>query len=94
MEDSKGRMRVVIRGKHYFLDHVSGLAQLGETDAPSIKSKEMRIRKSLKGKERLEIYIHEMQHAGQWDLDEEVVSQLAHDMANVLWKIGLRFSDE
>ena len=34
--------------------------------------------------------IHELTHAGLWDLDEEVVEEFATDLSRFLWRLGWR----
>jgi hypothetical protein len=45
---------------------------------------------ALGGSKELEVLIHEMLHAGHWDLAEEAVDETARDIAAALWKIGFR----
>lgn len=66
----------------------------GECDDPDALGKEIRILSSLSGKEKLEIVLHESLHAVFWFLAEEVVARVAEDLANFLWRLGLRWEDE
>ena len=42
----------------------------------------------------LELLIHEVYHALNPQYDETVVERHAKDMARLLWKMGLRFTEE
>ena len=85
--------RVKIRGKYWWLKFVTAKethGHLGECDHPTVSEKSIRIRKTLKGENRLDTIIHELLHAGQWDLNEEAVEELASDIARVLTALGYR----
>jgi hypothetical protein len=58
----------------------------GSCDPPTKRNKKIRILKSLKGEELLEVRLHEIFHAGLWDIDEEVIAELARDAARACWK--------
>lgn len=60
----------------------------GLCDAPYNKNKHILVHEDLRGEERLEVLIHEMLHAGVWDLAEEAVGETARDIARVLTKLG------
>jgi len=45
---------------------------------------------NLKTKRLMEVLIHEGLHAGCWVLDEPAVTAIAEDIANLLWKCGVR----
>lgn len=66
----------------------------GLCDAPSTKGKTIKIAKHLEGEERLEVLIHEMLHAGLWDLAEEAVAELAKDLARELTRLGYEQQDK
>ena len=53
-------------------------------------TKKILVDSRLKGKDRLDVLIHEMLHAHHRQLSEEAVTQTASDIAEVLWKIGYR----
>ena len=69
--------------------HIRGLC-----DPPEKKKKAIQIDKKLEGEEKLEVLLHEMLHAGLWDLSEEAVEELATDLARELTKIGYVHKDE
>ena len=83
-------MRIRILGKFWQLRFVSALGgdKRGDCDAPTVKGKEIRILSTLKGEERLEILLHEMLHAADWNQDEEWVNDTARDMAKAVTKLG------
>lgn len=41
-------------------------------------------------KEGLAILMHEMIHAGNWNLSEKKVDQMAADQSSLLWRLGYR----
>lgn len=65
----------------------------GRCDSPELTNKKIRVRPSLKGERGLTVTIHELLHAGQWNLDEEFVTNLAEDIGKVLWNLGYRSTD-
>lgn len=81
-------MKVTIRGKRWNLEFVRMRKNWGECDPPDKSGKAIRIRSSLTGQDRLDTIIHEVLHAGHWELKEDVVEQLASDMARILTKLG------
>ena len=81
-------MKVTIRGKRWNLEFVRLRTNWGECDPPDKPGKSIRIRSSLTGQDRLDTVIHEVLHAGHWELKEDVVEQLASDMARILTKLG------
>lgn len=88
-------MRVTIRGKRWTLLFVKDLPNndRGQCHGPHIKNKKIRIRERLRPKTTLEILIHEMLHAADWDKDEEWITEVAEDIARVLWRLGYRKLD-
>ena len=85
-------MQITILGKRWELKITSHLSRdcRGECEPPDSPRKEIRIRKSLKGREFLEITLHEILHAADWSKDEEWIEQVADDISKVLWKLGYR----
>ncbi len=84
---------VTIAGKEWLLRHVTPKAMqhkdhIGECDPPDTTGKEIRILRRLKGEEHLEVSIHEMLHAANFGLKEEVVDAWARDVARVLTLLG------
>ncbi len=63
----------------------------GECDWPTRKNRAIRIRKGMKPRAELETLIHECLHAGQWyQLPEEWVEQMGHDLARIIIRLGWR----
>lgn len=82
-------MIVKIRGKEWVLRFCKMPRKLrGLCDAPDTKGKTIKIESKLEGEEKLEVLIHEMLHAGLWDLAEEAVAELAVDLARELTRLG------
>lgn len=82
-------MRVTIRGRYWRLVRgrlprdVDGLC-----DPPAALAKSITIRKGLPMRDELRVLIHEMLHAGLWDLDEQAVDEISTDISNVLMRDG------
>jgi len=70
----------------------------GDCDPPNVKRKTIRIRDSLRRTERqrrlMEVAIHEILHAAAWPIREDIVTQGAEDIADVLWKLGYRRTEQ
>jgi hypothetical protein len=67
----------------------------GLTEGPWLNHKRMFLRHGLRsGRRRLENAIHEFTHAADWPKDEEWVTVFGHDLANFLYALGLRFTEE
>lgn len=84
-------MNVTIRGKRWrllFERIKDSLNVWGYCDAPTNIGKTIKIDSRLHGQHRLEILIHELLHAGSWDLSEETVQEFAEDCARILTKLG------
>jgi succinate dehydrogenase flavin-adding protein (antitoxin of CptAB toxin-antitoxin module) len=62
----------------------------GQCSNPKYKNRKITIDASLRGLRELEVLIHEMTHAGLYDLDEHAVTEMAHDVATLLWRLGYR----
>lgn len=91
MGESKKKHYITMLGKKYALKRISYLGDArGDCDPPDAPNKCIRIASGLKGKEELEVLIHECMHAAQWHLDEEFVEKISLDLANVLWRFGWR----
>jgi len=87
-------MFVTIRGKRWNLRFVPNLGtDNGRCDSPDTPNKTIRIQQGLGSFDELETIIHEMLHAGQWDMSEEHTAGLAHDLASAMWRLGWRKAD-
>jgi hypothetical protein len=60
---------------------------------PQDKNKEIRVRRVIAGKERLETILHEARHAIYPDEGESSVDCHGKDLANLLWRCGYRHTD-
>lgn len=85
-------MHITILGKRWELKITSKLSRdcRGECEPPDSVKKEIRIRSTLKGREFLEVLMHEILHAADWSKDESWVERVADDMSAILWKMGYR----
>ena len=86
-------MQITINGKRWQLVRSRLKNDDGQCDPPDWPNKAIRIDKRLKGLHKLDTEIHEMLHAGQWNLDEEFVEKLAGDIARALYRMGYRDSE-
>jgi len=57
----------------------------GSCSRPDRTPRTILVRDDLRGKRLVDALIHELLHAGAWVLDEEVVEELATDIARVLY---------
>ena len=64
----------------------------GECDDPSVSKPEIWINRNLKQKDMLDTTIHEVLHAIRPELSEEAVLETATIVANVLYKLDVRFT--
>ena len=83
-------MRVRIRGKQWTVKRERLSSARGICDHPEEPGRTIRIAKSLKDAEELEVLLHEMLHAAFWDLDEGVVETVSEDLSAALWRMGYR----
>jgi len=97
MPKSKRTVRsVTLRGKRFAfkkMKKIDSVGSIGECDDPTNPGKAIKIHKSLKGFEELEVTIHEMLHGCFWDLDESVIDQVGVDISKALWRLGYRKTD-
>jgi len=67
----------------------------GMTEGAWLRSKRMFLRHGLRSdKRKLENAIHEFTHAADWSKDEEWVHQFGHDLANFVYALGYRCTEE
>lgn len=84
---------ITVRGVAYTLLFTDDLPpeQDGLCDSPRNRAPRfIKIRKTLRGKRMLEIILHELRHAQDFDLDEQVVTDIAEEEADLLWQLGYR----
>lgn len=85
---------ITMRGKRYRFSLKRLKTARGLTDHPDAKNKEVCIDRGERGKKLLATLIDELIHCAMWELDNEIVDVISDDMAEVLWRCGLRFVDE
>lgn len=86
-------MRIKLFGRYWdlFRDNDSlTRTQNGLCDPPEKQGKKITVRKSLRGQAELEILVHEMLHACDFHKDETWIDTTAHDITQVLWRLGYR----
>ncbi len=89
-------MRVRVRGKLWRLlfERLPKSADyFGVCDAPNVHNKAIRVDRRLSGEKRLEVVLHELLHAGHWDMSEEAVEEFARDAARILTRLGYHNGD-
>lgn len=57
---------------------------------PDEQDRGIRIRNSIKGKDRLETILHEALHGIYPDEDEKTISRSGRELAQLLWRCGYR----
>jgi hypothetical protein len=85
---------VTIRGKRYNFVVKKLKAARGLTEHPDTKNKTVYIDSRERGKELLATLIDEFFHCAIWEVQNDIVDEISDDMADALWRCGLRFSDE
>ncbi len=90
-------MQITICGKRWelkFLKRVDPANSLGLCEHPREYRKAICIKAGLEPREELDVLLHELTHAGAFDLlDEGYVDQWATDAAKILWRLGWRKTD-
>jgi hypothetical protein len=85
---------VTIRGNRYNFVVKKLRAARGLTEDPSTKNKTVYIDEREQGKELLATLIDEFIHCAIWELRNDVVDEISDDIADALWRCGLRFTEE
>lgn len=94
MKDLKKIKTITIKGKRYNFV-VSRLRNArGLTDHPKTKNKTVYIDEREKGKKLLATLVDEFIHCALWELRNDEVDQISDDIADALWRCGLRFKHE
>ena len=83
-----------MRGKRYRFSVKRLKTARGLTDHPQAKNKGVFIDRGERGKKLLATLIDELIHCAMWEIDNEIVDVISDDMAEILWRCGLRFVDE
>ena len=85
---------ITIRGKRYNFVIKKLKDARGLCEHPKTKNKTVYIDEREKGKELLSTLIDEFIHCALWEIQNDVVDVISDDMAEALWRCGLRFQDE
>lgn len=85
---------VTLAGNRYNLVVTRLNEARGMTEHPHKKNKTVYIDEDERGKELLATLIDEFIHCAVWEIDNDVVDMISDDMANALWRCGVRFKDE
>ena len=85
---------ITIRNKRYKFVVKKLRHARGRTEHPDTKNKTVYIDSREKGKALLSTLIDELIHCAIWDIQNEIVDEISDGMADVLWRCGLRFTDE
>lgn len=90
--DPSGHMRINLGGKYYNFQFTDDLPAnlVGECSDPNLPNKYIKIRKNLKEKLEIDTIAHEIIHRFNFNIDEEVVTETATAIAEVLWRVGYR----
>lgn len=94
MRDIEKIKTVKIRGKRYNLKLKKLRAARGLTEHPETKAKTVYIDERERGKELLATLIDEFIHCAIWEIQNDIVDEISDDMADALWRCGVRFRDE
>lgn len=85
---------VTICGKRYNFK-VKRLKDVrGMTEHPSTKNKTVYIDDREEGKQLLATLLDEFIHCAIWEIGNDVVDEISDDIAEALWRCGLRFEDD
>ena len=94
MRDIEKIKTITVRGKRYNFVVKKLRVARGMTEHPLTKNKTVYIDARERGKELLATLIDELIHCAVWELENSVVDDISDDMANILWRCGLRFKDD
>ena len=85
---------VTIRGKRYNFVVKKLKGARGMTEHPDTKDKTVYIDSREQGKDLLATLIDEFIHCAIWEIQNDIVDEISDDIADALWRCGLRFVDE
>jgi hypothetical protein len=85
---------ITVRGNRYRFVVKKLQNARGMTDSPKVKNKTVYIDSRERGKDLLATLLDELIHCAMWDIENDVVDEISDDIADVLWRCGLRFKDE
>jgi hypothetical protein len=94
METLKKIKTITIRGRRYNFVVARLKNARGLTDHPKTKNKTVFIDEREKGKKLLATLVDEFIHCALWDLRNDEVDRISDDIADALWRCGLRFKHE
>lgn len=82
----RNRHRIVINRQRWLLDTAAKLPndRWGDCSDPAKKNRKIRVSKSAKGNQWLEVLLHELIHARWWALCETEVTAFAKELAAIL----------
>jgi hypothetical protein len=85
-------MRIKLRQSRWTLERMDlGPNVRGNIDHPDRARRYIRVSTRLtRGEEILEVMLHEFLHGCFWDMDEEVITEAARDIARALYRCGAR----
>lgn len=79
---------VKIRGKRFKIVDVPAVK--GRCEHPNSKGKSIHIPVEGDTLGELTVIIHEFLHAAFWDIDEDAIDTVGHDIARALWELKWR----
>ena len=82
---------ITIRGKRYNFKVMKLRGARGLTEHPGTKDKPVFIDEREEGKALLSTLIDEFIHCALWEIRNDVVDEISDDIAEALWRCGLRF---
>jgi hypothetical protein len=88
-------MRAKIRGKYWRIEFASPGPKadgICDRDGQQLPKQTIRIKPGLAPEREMAVIIHELMHAGLWDLAEDPVDELSSDIARILTKLGYKRS--
>jgi len=87
----QGEFSHIFRGRRYRVALTSALRdRYGDCDPPWQPNKTIRLLTSLSERRLLETALDEGLHACDWDIDNDMVDEIAHSLAGFLLKLGFR----
>ena len=72
------------------IEKLRGHALDGRAEVCDPAANKIQILRRLRGRRKLEVIIHELLHACDWQATERSVEETAHHISRVLWALGYR----
>ena len=85
---------ITMRGRRYKFKVARLKTVRGLTDHPLTPGKTVTIDSREVGEQLLATMLDELIHTLKWEISNEEVDEMSDDMARVLWRAGLRFTEE